>query len=104
MSRKARRRTPSVRTTAHRAWEPWMRNLFRLAPEEFSAPAQIRMTHGHRKDAKGAYRCTYVARFTAPDGRVETYTTRCRIHPKELEILEETIATAFRFKPSAVSQ
>lgn len=63
------RRGRSTRTTYTRAWSPAFMELFDLVPDDWTAPATVRITHSSR-------RLTMRAVFRTPAGVAFTATSR----------------------------
>jgi hypothetical protein len=86
----APRRTKQVRTREVRdvSFRPEHRDLFRLAADDWTAPAKVRVT-------VSAHRYTFVAKFLRSDGHPFTLTTRCAVRAGGVHILEERLAVHF---------
>lgn len=90
MARKPIRRRSSRPAPVMMAWEEWHEGLFRLAANDWTRPAQIRLQRTQRGG-------TYSANFVAPDGLTWRLAVRVAWATQTtVRVVDERMTVAFR--------
>jgi hypothetical protein len=98
MSRKPAKRRPS--RVGFKDWSPAFREIFRLAADNWSPPAAVKVTQ-----SVDGRRITFDARFLQPNGYEVALRTRCRRRAdRSVDIVEETASFRFWCRVEAPTQ